>query len=162
MPTSLQMVVINLGHEGHQGIVKTKMFLWQKVWFPGIGCMVERKITGCIPCQAMTPQHYKQDLSMLQLPNGIWEEVSVDFCGGFPLGESLLVIMDDYSCFPVVRILNSTSANVVISKLDNVFATYGTPRVLCSDNGPPFNSYEFCKFAENLGFKHRKITPHWP
>ena len=31
-----------------------------------------------------------------------------------------------------------------------------------SDNGPPFNGDEFAKFAQVLGFKHRKATPLWP
>ena len=31
-----------------------------------------------------------------------------------------------------------------------------------SDNGPPFQSYDFKHFAEEMNFKHRKITPLWP
>ena len=31
-----------------------------------------------------------------------------------------------------------------------------------SDNGPPFNSEEFRKYASKLGFKHRRITPLAP
>ena len=26
---------------------------------------------------------------------------------------------------------------------------------------PPFNSKEFTAFADDLGFKHRKVTPKW-
>ena len=36
------------------------------------------------------------------------------------------------------------------------------PKVLKSDNGPPFNGNEFRQIADYLGFKHRKITPLWP
>lgn len=36
------------------------------------------------------------------------------------------------------------------------------PKVVKSDNGPPFNRNEFAKFAEAMGFKHYKITPKWP
>ena len=34
--------------------------------------------------------------------------------------------------------------------------------MLKSDNGPPFTSLEFKKFAEYLGFQHRRVTPCWP
>ena len=34
--------------------------------------------------------------------------------------------------------------------------------VVKSDNGPPFNGYEFAQFADYLGFKHSKVTPLWP
>ena len=39
---------------------------------------------------------------------------------------------------------------------------YGVPEVVKSDNGTPFQSAEFKKFSEFLGFKHRKISPFWP
>ena len=30
------------------------------------------------------------------------------------------------------------------------------------DRLPPFNGYGFKDFENELGFHHRKITPHWP
>ena len=36
IPKSLQEKVLNIAHEGHQGIVKTKQLLREKVYFPGI------------------------------------------------------------------------------------------------------------------------------
>ena len=58
--------------------------------------------------------------------------------------------------------MHSTSAKTVIPKLDRIFAAYGVPQVVKSDNGPPFSGHEFAQFAEHLGFKHRKVTPLWP
>lgn len=31
-----------------------------------------------------------------------------------------------------------------------------------TDNGSPFQSYEFAAFARKWGFKHRRVTPLWP
>ena len=42
-----------------------------------------------------------------------------------------------------------------------MFSEFGVPDVIRSDNGPPFNSKEFAAFADDLGFKHRKVTPKW-
>ena len=36
MPFTLQTRVIDLAHEGHQGLVKSKQLMRTKVWFPGI------------------------------------------------------------------------------------------------------------------------------
>ena len=47
-------------------------------------------------------------------------------------------------------------------KLRKVFAIYGTPEVLESDNGPPFNSRDFADFAMEEGFRYHKITPLHP
>jgi hypothetical protein len=35
-PKSLTKRIIEVAHEGHQGTVKTKSLLCEKVWFPGI------------------------------------------------------------------------------------------------------------------------------
>ncbi|KAK3726803.1 hypothetical protein QZH41_007213 [Actinostola sp. cb2023] len=40
IPETLQLRVVNLAHEGHQGIVKTKSLLREKVWFAGIDPLV--------------------------------------------------------------------------------------------------------------------------
>jgi len=65
-----------------------------------------------------------------------------------------MVVTDEFSRFPEVETLTSTSARVVIPKLDAIFARQGIPDVLKSDNGPPFNGREFQNFADYLGFKH--------
>ena len=144
--------------------MKTKRLLREKVWFPGIDKLTEDKINNCLPCQASAPEStaMPEPLNMTELPNGPWKEVAIDFAGPFPSGECLMVVIDEYSRFPEVEILTSTSARAVIPKLDAIFARQGILDVLKSDNGPPFNSHEFKKFVEHLGFEHRRITPYWP
>jgi len=95
---------------------------------------------------------------MSPCPKAEWSELSADFLGPLPTGEYRLVVHDEYSKFPAVEIIHSTSSKAV---LDKVFALLGNP-ALKTDNGPPFNSEEFKKFSEYLGFKHQKITPMWP
>ena len=58
--------------------------------------------------------------------------------------------------------MTSTSAKATIPRLDKIFAVHGVPRIVKSDNGPPFQSAEFRQFSEYLGFTHRRITPMWP
>lgn len=36
------------------------------------------------------------------------------------------------------------------------------PQRIESDNGPPFNSKDFKLFAEEMGFKHHRVTPEHP
>jgi putative transposase len=72
------------------------------------------------------------------------------------------VITDEYSRYPVVEIIQSVSGHTVIPALDKVIAAYGIPKVIKTDNGSPFNSYQFRECAEHTGFAHRRITPRWP
>jgi len=158
IPKSLAGKVVDIAHQGHQGIVKTKALLREKVWFPGIDKEVERKISNCIPCQACSKKNNPEPLKMSNLPAEPWTEVSIDFAD-MPMGEHLLVVYDDYSRYPIVSKVSSTSAKVVTKKLEEIFTQFGIPEVVKSDNGPPFQSYDFKHFSEEMNFKHRKITP---
>ncbi len=162
MPRALQHKALDLAHEGHQGLVKTKQLLREKVWFPGIDKQAEQLISACIPCQASTTYSKHQPLQMSELPEGPWQNISVDFCGQFPSGDYLLVVLDEYSRFPFVEITPSTSAHTVIPLLDKIFSTAGIPKIMKSDNGPPFSSQDLANFTTHLGIHHRKITPYWP
>ncbi|XP_056132034.1 uncharacterized protein K02A2.6-like [Lampris incognitus] len=116
-------------------------------------------IAGCIPCQAVLPNHMQEPLRMFELPSSPWEKVGVDFCGPFPSGDYLLVVIDEYSRYPEVEVLQSMSARATIPKLDKIFSTLGIPLEVKTDNGPPFQSSEYTDFAT---YRHRKITPMWP
>jgi len=164
IPEALQEQVVNLAHAGHQGLVKTKQLIRSKVWFPRIDTLVEEKVKRCLACQAcertslgMTP------ISVSDMPSAPWEELSIDFFGPIaPTKEYLIVVIDDYSRFPIVMPTFSLKSNVIEPKLDGIFSTFGIPKILRSDNGPPFNSDSFRNFCRNLGIRHRLITPLWP
>jgi len=157
----LQLRTVQIAHEAHFGLVKTKMLLREKVWFVGIDKLVSDIISSCLACAATTPQTQREPLKMSPLPSYPWQQLSVDFCGPID-GQMLMVVMDDMSRYPVVEVINSTSANTVIAALDRVMSLFSIPEVIRTDNGPPFNSQQFKEYAETIGFKHRKITPYWP
>ncbi len=97
---------------------------------------------------------------MSPLPPEPWHTVHVDFCRPFLTGD--YIIIDAYSRFPEVEILHSTSAKATIPKLDRMFSTHGIPRVVQSDNGPPFTSEEIKICMQENGIDHQKITLLWP
>ena len=109
IPATLQERSVALAHEMHQGIVKTKTLLLEKVWFPCIGQMTDNVIAikRCVPCQSATPRTAYEPLNMTPLPETPWRELSTDFYGPLPTGEYLLVIIDEYSRYPVVEIVRS-------------------------------------------------------
>ena len=109
VPRNLQHRVVELAHEGHQGICKTKALLCTKVWFPGVDTAAEEAVKRCIPCQANTTRREREPLSMSPLPRGPWSEINIDFSGLLPTGEYLLVIVDEFSRYPIVEVLRSTS-----------------------------------------------------
>ena len=162
LPVSLRRHVVNLAHQGHQGVVKTKALLRAKIWFPYMDRLVEEIVSSCNSCASIVKNDTLQPLQMSELPSAPWQSVSADFSGPYPCGHYVLVVIDNYSRFPVAEIVSSTSSRIVIPVLDKIFSTHGNPEILKTDNGPPFQSYEFKLFMEQLGIRHRKITPLWP
>ena len=162
MPNSLRHWAILIAHEGHQGIVKTKQLISEKIWFPGIDKDVKEMIGACLAYQVNSTTNRPSPVKMNELSPELWYIVYLDFCGPFPTGVYLLVATDAYSRFAVVEIIHSTSASTTISKLERIFSTYGLPQVIKSDNGPPFNSMELKTYMQEKGIKHQWITPLWP
>ncbi|KAL1264162.1 hypothetical protein QQF64_004517 [Cirrhinus molitorella] len=119
-------------------------------------------ITNCIVCQVNNPITHVEPLQMSEFAEAPWHDLSADFYRPLPSGEYLLVVIDDYTHYPVVKILHTTSTAAVIPVLDDVFSMFRIPSALKTDNGPPFNSSMFTQFADYLGFRHRKIIPFWP
>ena len=50
------------------------------------------------------------NVNMFELHLGPWVDLSIDFCDPLATGEYLLVIPDEYSQYPVVEVIWSTSA----------------------------------------------------
>ena len=124
--------------------------------------MGEDLCNSCIPRLAATDKNTREPLQMTEMPKQAWISVSMDFCGPFPYGKYFLDLIDGFSRFPIVEIITSITAKVVIEKLDKIFSEYGIPEVLRTDNRPPMNSADFQNFSKQFGFKHRKTTPIWP
>ena len=112
IPKALRKQTLALAHEGHQGIVKTKQLIREKVWFPNIDREVEVLLSSCLACQANGPNTKPDPLTMSSLPPEPWHTVHIDFCGPFPSGEYRFVVIDAYSRFSEVDIVHSTKATL--------------------------------------------------
>ena len=91
MPKCLRRPTLSLAHEGHQGIVRTKQLLRQKMWWPGMDAEAETVIKECIPCQSTMPPSPPEPLHPSTMPSKPWHSIQIDLCGPFPTGESLFV-----------------------------------------------------------------------
>ena len=90
-----------------------------------------------------------------------WQRIHIDFAGPF-LGKSFLVIVDAHSKWPEIFDMPTTSATQTIATLRQLFASYGLPEQIVSDNGPQFTSEEFADFMKKNGIKHTRCAPYHP
>ena len=86
--------------------------------------------------------------------------VNLDFAGPFQ-GAMFLVAVDSHSKWPEVFIM-STTVSKTIEVLRVMFAAYGLPDQIVSDNGPQFISSEFATFLKQNGVKHIRSAPYHP
>ena len=162
-PESLRDKIIPIAHkQGHLGISKTKEMLCRKYWFPTMNSCIETIVSTCFDCQIATNTHYTEPAKMTSLPDKPWDTIEIDFCGPFPNREYPLVITDQYSRYPEVEFISSTSIKPVRKKMKKIFATHRIPKTVRSDNGPPLNSGDLKEFAVEKGLQHKKVTPRHP
>lgn len=76
--------------------------------------------------------------------------------------ESILVVINNYIRFLEVAFMKSTISAKIIEALTPMFARFGFPFSLRTDNGPQFVSEEFEAFLRTNGIQHQKLTPLWP
>ena len=85
----------------------------------------------------------------------------IDHAGPF-LGKDFFVLIDAYSKWLEVHIVNSTSSEVTIQKLQQIFSTHGLPEQIVSDNGPAFTSHKFKDYMKQCGIHHIRTSPYHP
>ena len=71
IPPNLQKLVVQISHDGHQGVSKAKSFLRTFCWFPGIN-LVEKQVKRCLPCQSVRPANHHEPVQPSRLPDGPW------------------------------------------------------------------------------------------
>ena len=94
-------------------------------------------------------------------PSQLWARVHLDFAGPF-INRDFLIAVDDFSKWPEIIEMTSTTAANTIKVLRDMFARYGLPEQLVSDNGLQFVSSEFCEFCKSNRIKHYHVAPYHP
>ncbi|KAI2657476.1 hypothetical protein H4Q32_008812 [Labeo rohita] len=160
IPIKMRDEVLACIHEGHQGLSKCREQAHLSVWWPGISADLKHKVNQCPLCQINKPTQRKESLLVTKLPPGPWRYLGVDLCEAG--GHQYLVKVDYYLRFIEIAHLVDMTSRRVIGKLKSMFAHFGIPERLCSDNARQFTSVEFKTFAEQYGFVHVMSSPHFP
>ncbi|CAK1595227.1 unnamed protein product [Parnassius mnemosyne] len=161
IPENCRGRVLNELHECHMGIVKTKAVARSYVWWPGIDEAIETMCRVCVVCAAEADAPQRHTPSPWPWPAKPWSRIHIDFLGPI-FNKIYLVIIDARTKWLEVFYVPSTAASHTIVKLSEVFARWGLPKQLVSDNGPPFISREFSQFLTNNGIQHVFTAPYHP
>ena len=130
-------------------------------WWPHLDSEIEGVGKSCTACLQAKQAPARAPLHPWTWPSKPWQRIHVDYAGPF-LGRNFLLVVDTHSKWGEVIDVPTTNATKTIEVLRRLFARFGLPSQLVSDNGPQFVSKEFEQFMKSNGIKHTKSTPYHP
>lgn len=161
IPAALREQAMSLVHAGHRGIVAMKKCARSYMWWPGIDHDIELTVHDCQPCQCNHRSPPRAPIPEWERPDTPWHTLHIDFAGPIE-GCSFLVVVDAYTKWLEVKQMATTTSAAVIDTLRSLFATFGLPRKVVSDNGTPFVSTEILKFYSDNGVSSVTSAPYHP
>lgn len=131
------------------------------MWWPGMDVDIEESVKECQHCQLTRHNPAPTPCQSRDFPKEPWKRLHIDYAGPF-LGKWYLLVMDAYSKWLEVEIVNSANTTTTVEKLRRIFATHGLPSTIVSDNGSAFTSEEFSTFVNCNEIRHIRMTPYHP
>ncbi|GFW02274.1 uncharacterized protein K02A2.6 [Trichonephila clavipes] len=161
IPRKFRKDVLEELHAGHLGIVKMKAIARSFVYWKNINNDIEEAAKNYVDCARYKADLPKSKVHYWEYPSMLWERIHVDFAG--PIFEhTFFLIIDAHSKWLEVYPMKVTTTKKTIECLRDSFARFGLPRVLVSDNGSQFTSYEFQRFMHKNGVRHKTSAPFKP
>lgn len=106
-------------------------------------------IKSCSSCLSVRPNPPKASL----IPCRVWSRVHVDYAG--LLNQNyFLIVTDAYSKWPEVFRTRDITSSFTINNLREIFATFGLPDTIVSDNGTQFTASSFKNFVKLNKIEH--------
>lgn len=159
VPHKMRLEILQCIHDGHQGIVKCRERARCSVWWPGISRDIQGIVSTCKHCQESRPTQKREPLITTPLPSRPWESVAADICELNK--QNYLIVVDYFSRYIEIAYLKDMSSETIRAKLKNIFARWGCPDELITDNGPQFSGRAFAQFSQEYDFRHITISPHY-
>ena len=147
-------------HASHIGIEGSIRQARDTLYWPRMTTEIKEYISRCDFCMTHRTGQGKEPILQHEFIARPWAKVAADLCE-FD-NRVLLVVSDYYSNFIEVARLSSLTSRAVIKEVKVVFARYGVPDTLVTDNGSQFSSAEFAVFAKTWMFDHKTSSPTYP
>ena len=160
IPTVLRSRILEELHQEHGGIERTKYFARGYIWWPRLDHDIEAIVKSCSVCQAVQKSPPKAPLQPWKWASRPWQRVHVDFAE--KEGSNLLIIHDAYSKWIDAIPMKNITTESTVEKLRVVFAYFGLPEKVVSDNGPTFVSETFKRFLKMNGIQHHLVPVYHP
>ena len=157
---------VDVGHPGQYRMIE---LLKRTYWWPGLNKDVKRYVQECFKCQQNKVQHQKKagELHPLEIPQGLWQEISIDIIGPLPKSNRMDTIVVIVDRFTKMIHLKATMTNVLSEEIvkiyrDDIWKLHGIPRKILSNRGPQFALKFMEEFTKALGTKRQLSMAYHP
>ena len=148
--------MLQLIHEGHLGGDKCKSRVLSSLYWPCMCHDIQETVAKCSICLKYRAANPKEPLIPNSVPGLRWEKVAVDKMTY--QGHDHSVVVDFYSKYLEIAMLERKTASCMILHMKSMFARHGIPCQLVSDN-MPFASREFNDFGKGWGDQVDEFEP---
>ena len=156
IPESMRQEMLQILHEPHMGMEKTKSRARTAIYWPGMSRAIEDTVAKCSTCLHYARSNPKEPMIAHDTPDGPFVKVAMDIMSF--KGRDYLVAVDDYSKFPELALLENKTSECVIAHVKSISARYGIPEEIVADN-QPFGSYAFRQFAKSWSINLTTSSP---
>lgn len=160
VPAALRKEMMVSCHDTHIGVEGCIRRARESMFWPRMATEMKAYISKCDVCMAHRATPQKETMLPHDFTPRPWSKVGADLCELH--SRNLLVVCDYFSNFVEVESLQTTTTRGVCKALKVLFARYGVPDTLITDNGPQFSSAEFASFSKDWSFEHSTSSPHYP
>ena len=163
VPSLLQDRLLQIAHQSHLGMGKTKSRLRLSYWWPSLDRDVEEMIRACFCCRQMPRDSPVQVTEWTTRP---WIHLSVDIAG--PKRDAngavfyLVALVDNHSKYVCCKVVRSIATPSILAFLRETFATFGYCNRLTTDNGVQFTSQLFQDYLKQHGIAHLRSAVYNP
>ena len=148
-PRSLHKQIMENAHQSHNGVQSTYTLIQREFFWPHMRQSIESFVKGCNTCQ----QHrlLPRDTTHTWAPETApWTRIHIDWGYHRQVG-NILVVADAFSGWIEAIVCNNRTTSTVINVLRSIFARFGVPHLLVSDNAPEFSCQEFKGWLSAIG-----------
>ncbi|XP_058456357.1 uncharacterized protein K02A2.6-like [Malaya genurostris] len=124
----------------------------------------ENWVKSCEICATNGRPEKPTPMKRIFAPQAVWDTIALDFNGPYMKynGISILVLVDYRSRYLMAHPVKTTKFEHTRNVLEEIFAREGFPRIIRSDNGPPFNGEEYAAYCAQRGIQTIYSTPLFP
>ncbi|PAA92863.1 hypothetical protein BOX15_Mlig004203g3 [Macrostomum lignano] len=172
LPKSLDGEVFHEFHDsplaGHLGRDKTYQRVKERFWRVGLATAVEKYVAKCKSClESKSRKRCKAPVQNFPIVEP-FSRLHIDLIG--PISQTsksgnkyVLSVIDSTSKFPFAFAIKNQKAKTVIKILqERVFADFGIPQWIHTDQGTQFTGKAFRKFLDLYGIRHTRTTSYHP